>query len=89
MSHCSLLKAARLEQPPLVRRQSAHMSHYHLRSKVALDLVDALSIRAMFGDFPLSGREVRPHAITFSDSCRIDPTVLASFHLVAGELPPP
>jgi hypothetical protein len=43
----------------------------------------------MFGDFPFPGRAVRPHAITFSDSCRVDPTVLASFHLVAGELPPP
>jgi hypothetical protein len=39
MSHCPLLKTARPEQPP-VRRQSVHMSHYHLRSKVALDLVD-------------------------------------------------
>jgi hypothetical protein len=43
----------------------------------------------MFGDFPFLGRAVRPHAITFSDSYGIDPTVLASFHLVAGELPPP
>jgi hypothetical protein len=43
----------------------------------------------MFGDFPFPGRAVQPHAITFSDSYRIDPTVLASFHLVAGELPPP
>jgi hypothetical protein len=43
----------------------------------------------MFGDFPFPGRAVRPHSITFSDSYRIDPTVLASFHLVAGELPPP
>jgi hypothetical protein len=43
----------------------------------------------MFGDFPFPGRAVWPHAITFSDSCRIDPTVLAGFHLVAGELSPP
>jgi hypothetical protein len=40
MSHYSLLKAARPEQPLQVRRRSGHMSHCHLRSKVALDLVD-------------------------------------------------
>jgi hypothetical protein len=40
MSHGSLIKAPRPEQPPQVRCQSAHMSHYHLRSKVAPDLVD-------------------------------------------------
>jgi hypothetical protein len=43
----------------------------------------------MFGDFPFPGWAVWPHTITFSDSYRIDPTVLASFYLVAGELPPP
>jgi hypothetical protein len=43
----------------------------------------------MFGAFLFPGRAVRPHSLTFSDSYRIDLTVLASFHLVAGELPPP
>jgi hypothetical protein len=59
------------------------MSHYQLRSKVALDLVHR--VWAMFGDFPSPGHAVWPHAITFSDSCRIDRTVLVSFHSVAGE----
>jgi hypothetical protein len=42
-----------------------------------------------FGDFPFSGPAVRPHAIAFSASCRMDPMVLAGFRLVAGELLPP
>jgi hypothetical protein len=39
---CHIAPSLRLLVPssPQARRQSAHMSHYHLRSKVALDLVD-------------------------------------------------
>jgi hypothetical protein len=39
---CNIAPSLRLLVPssPQVRRQSAHMSHYHLRSKVTLDLVD-------------------------------------------------
>jgi hypothetical protein len=39
---CDIAPSLRLLVPssPQVRRQSVHMSHYHLRSKVALDLVD-------------------------------------------------
>jgi hypothetical protein len=39
---CNIVPSLRLLVPssPQVRRQSAHMSHYHLRPKVALDLVD-------------------------------------------------
>jgi hypothetical protein len=65
------------------------MSHYHLRSKVALDLVDHVVDPGDVLVTSCSIQAVRPQAITFNDSCRIDPTVLASFHLVAGKLPPP
>jgi hypothetical protein len=62
------------------------MSHYHLRSKVGLDLVDHVVDP---GDVLVTFFVLfRRYAITFSDSCRIDQTVLASFHLVAGKLPP-
>jgi hypothetical protein len=39
---CHIAPSLRLLVPssPQVRRQSVHISHYHLRSKVALDLVD-------------------------------------------------
>jgi hypothetical protein len=40
---CHIAPSLRLlvpSSPQQVRPQSVHMSHYHLRSKVALDLVD-------------------------------------------------
>jgi hypothetical protein len=39
---CNIAPSLRLLVPssPQVRRQSAHISHYHIRCKVALDLVD-------------------------------------------------
>jgi hypothetical protein len=76
MSHCPLLKAARPEQP---HRCGAGLP---ARATVIFALGwrwtwrTALSLRATSGDFPFSSRAVRPHAITFSDSCRIDRTVL-------------
>jgi hypothetical protein len=41
---CNIAPCLRLLVPssPQVRRQSVHMSHYHLRSKVALGLVDVV-----------------------------------------------
>jgi hypothetical protein len=86
MSHCPLLKTARPEQSTV----TAPVCPYELLSIFDLRCHwtwrASLSIRAIFGDFPLSGRAVRPHAITFSDSCPIATMVLASFHLVPGEL---
>jgi hypothetical protein len=89
MSHCHLLKAARPEQPHRYGASLPTSTTIIFALRWHLIWWTALSNRAMSGDFLFPGRAVRRHGITFGDSFRIDPTVLASFHLAAGELPPP
>jgi hypothetical protein len=89
MSHCPHVKPARPEQPHRYGASLSARATINFALRWHWTWWTALPTLAMFGDSPFPGRAVRPHAITFSDSCRIDRTVLASFHSVAGKLSSP